>query len=362
MIKNEVFARANEGDAKSQALVAYEYYKEQNFAGAVRWANASALQGNDEGLYLLGIFYWNGSGVDKDLDRAVGYLRRSAQLGYIEAQKILDKYNIPIQEPLPQVQAPSVQFQQPTAKRGKKDGIATPAPESIVGKVAESAARVSAEPEISNAQRIKRYQESLDQAPEERKKVLKQKAREERERAKRRKKRRRMAKMKKVNKAIGIIILIIVLLVVVVAGTVAGLIFVPKTGVRGALNSFTIAMLNNDIVATKEAMYFPTDTASSAFDTLYGETYLTTYDNVIPVMLSETISEDGLTAKAKVFLFCQYSSAGDGSNKQTVFTMVTINLSKDGETWKIDVPENRDEPLAAIADSYGSEAAPEATE
>ncbi|MBQ4314147.1 MAG: sel1 repeat family protein, partial [Lentisphaeria bacterium] len=53
------------------------------------WYRKAAEQGHATAQYNLGLCYYLGQGVTKDLAEAVKWLRKSAEQGYKDAQKAL---------------------------------------------------------------------------------------------------------------------------------------------------------------------------------------------------------------------------------------------------------------------------------
>ena len=51
----------------------------------------AADQGKDNAQYNLGLMYYNGLGVKKDVSEALKWIRESAQQGYEKAQGFLTK-------------------------------------------------------------------------------------------------------------------------------------------------------------------------------------------------------------------------------------------------------------------------------
>lgn len=98
LMKNEEFAdavrafriAAEKGNAKAQLLLGACYYNgkgvERDVDEAVRWTRKAAEQGYVEAQYSLGRVYADGNGVDKDMAEAVRWFRKAAKEGYAGAQ------------------------------------------------------------------------------------------------------------------------------------------------------------------------------------------------------------------------------------------------------------------------------------
>lgn len=81
---------AEQAYAPAQAEVGRRYLKmhgEQQLAA--KWLRKAADQGNMEGEFVLGLLYFDGNGVPKDIKRAVTLLRRAAKQGLLRPQYML---------------------------------------------------------------------------------------------------------------------------------------------------------------------------------------------------------------------------------------------------------------------------------
>ncbi len=78
-------ARANQGDAPAQALLCKAYYEgvgaPRNFATALNWCNRAVALNNADGMFILGLMYEHGAGVNQDLDKALNLFNQAAQRG-----------------------------------------------------------------------------------------------------------------------------------------------------------------------------------------------------------------------------------------------------------------------------------------
>ena len=84
--------RAEKGDADAAASLATFYMglagslcqagPSKDYAESLKWAEAAAAAGNAEGLYLLGLAYEHGRGVETDMPKAVGYYKKGVDLGH----------------------------------------------------------------------------------------------------------------------------------------------------------------------------------------------------------------------------------------------------------------------------------------
>lgn len=82
--------KACRGDSKSQAEVGNRYllgkvywmsFNRRDYQEAYKWYNKSALQGDKDGLYGMGMLYMNGLGVEKNFQKAADYFRQSGDKG-----------------------------------------------------------------------------------------------------------------------------------------------------------------------------------------------------------------------------------------------------------------------------------------
>lgn len=75
-------------DAKLKLIELYAFtdnYNGKNYHKAKIWAENSANLYNPKGLYFLGLFYFNGWGIEKNIEKANEYYKMSCDLQYLEA-------------------------------------------------------------------------------------------------------------------------------------------------------------------------------------------------------------------------------------------------------------------------------------
>ncbi|MEG0342305.1 MAG: tetratricopeptide repeat protein [Acinetobacter sp.] len=92
------------GRAKEYVMTTYfalgsEYFSEdagerQDDTEAFKWFSKAANMGHAKSQYFIGLMYYFGEGVEKNESQGVSWLKKSAQLGFIEAQKLIDEYNL----------------------------------------------------------------------------------------------------------------------------------------------------------------------------------------------------------------------------------------------------------------------------
>jgi len=84
---DEAAGQFNRGDeAEKQFNRGVALMKNEEFADAVRAFRIAAEKGNAKAQFLLGACYYNGKGVERDVDEAVRWTRKAAEQGYVEAQ------------------------------------------------------------------------------------------------------------------------------------------------------------------------------------------------------------------------------------------------------------------------------------
>lgn len=83
----------NQGDVNAQYILGLCYFYgngvEKDLSEAVKWYRKAAVQGFADAQYNLGICYYNGDGVEKNLSEAVVWFRKAADQGHAEAQNAL---------------------------------------------------------------------------------------------------------------------------------------------------------------------------------------------------------------------------------------------------------------------------------
>jgi TPR repeat protein len=77
---------AAQGDAFLQSWLGEFYEMNARDEDAVYWYSQSALQGNSDGQYKLGLMYEEGRGVAQNLQQAMFWYRKAAEQGHAEAQ------------------------------------------------------------------------------------------------------------------------------------------------------------------------------------------------------------------------------------------------------------------------------------
>jgi len=88
-----VYSRARDGNVEAQLKLFVMYYNgdgvEKNIEQAIYWLTKAANQGDVTAQNELGNFYLNGNGVQKDAAQALTWYQKAAEQGYPAAQ-----YNI----------------------------------------------------------------------------------------------------------------------------------------------------------------------------------------------------------------------------------------------------------------------------
>ena len=79
--------KAESGEPEAQAYLALALLdKDNQYEEALEWAERSAKQDNATGLYVLGLIFEHGAGIQKDEEKAFFYFEKSAQKGFAEAE------------------------------------------------------------------------------------------------------------------------------------------------------------------------------------------------------------------------------------------------------------------------------------
>ena len=90
---NESLIKAEQGIPEFQVIVADMYREgagtDVNIEKAISWYQEASTNGNLEATYKLGVAYFRGDGVNKDVEKGVEYVDRAAKSGYEMAIKTL---------------------------------------------------------------------------------------------------------------------------------------------------------------------------------------------------------------------------------------------------------------------------------
>jgi TPR repeat protein len=78
---------AEKGNIKSQKEIAFYYLKNQkDLSKSIYWLKKLSDEGHPNSQYNLGVCYYHGEGIDKNLSIAALLFEKSANLGHINAQ------------------------------------------------------------------------------------------------------------------------------------------------------------------------------------------------------------------------------------------------------------------------------------
>ncbi len=76
---------ATKGDAKAQAILGRAYYEgvgvPRNYATALRWLTPAVKQNNSDAMFILGLMYEHGRGINQDFPKSLELFDHAAQLG-----------------------------------------------------------------------------------------------------------------------------------------------------------------------------------------------------------------------------------------------------------------------------------------
>lgn len=96
---DEMILLADNGDKKMAEKVATMYMKgtgvEKDISKAIKYFEKAAENGSAMGYYQLGKAYQKGTGVEIDLNKAKEYLKKSADMGYVNAINTLNQLDEP---------------------------------------------------------------------------------------------------------------------------------------------------------------------------------------------------------------------------------------------------------------------------
>ena len=82
---NETLRLAESGDMNAQFELGSIFACKEEFTDAIQWFEKAAAQGHVLAISSLGTIYLNGHGVDKDIQQALNYLTKAAELGDTQA-------------------------------------------------------------------------------------------------------------------------------------------------------------------------------------------------------------------------------------------------------------------------------------
>ncbi len=85
---------SNELPLENLVNISSNFYKQENFEKSIYWYRITAGLGHSYSQYILGRYYIDGIGVDKDYDLAFRYFEDSAKNGFLESKKYLGLYYI----------------------------------------------------------------------------------------------------------------------------------------------------------------------------------------------------------------------------------------------------------------------------
>ncbi len=68
---------------------AMEHFENDRYEEALPLFEKLAREGNAEAMYYLGMMYYEGWGVDKDLDKAIEWWKRANRRGSLDAKYML---------------------------------------------------------------------------------------------------------------------------------------------------------------------------------------------------------------------------------------------------------------------------------
>jgi len=79
---------ANTGDANAQLALAKIYESQNNLSRETEWYRKSALNGNAEAQFQLGLLYIDGELIDGDQETGMFWMDQAAQQGHFQAKVV----------------------------------------------------------------------------------------------------------------------------------------------------------------------------------------------------------------------------------------------------------------------------------
>jgi len=79
---------ANSGDAEAQLALAKIYESQKNTELEIQWYKQSALNGNSEAQFQLGLLYIDGEEIDENQTTGLFWLDQAAQQGHVQARVV----------------------------------------------------------------------------------------------------------------------------------------------------------------------------------------------------------------------------------------------------------------------------------
>jgi hypothetical protein len=77
------------GNTEAMSALGHMYYNKKNYGEAKTWFEHASLLLYGHADYMLAILYYNGNGVNKDLDKVINYLKEGASLENPESMNML---------------------------------------------------------------------------------------------------------------------------------------------------------------------------------------------------------------------------------------------------------------------------------
>ena len=88
-INNNLRKSAEQGDARSQFFLGFDYGRKGDLRNAFYWFSKSANQEDADAQFFLALAYKNGEGTEKSKEKAEFWFKKSAELGNADAQLYL---------------------------------------------------------------------------------------------------------------------------------------------------------------------------------------------------------------------------------------------------------------------------------
>lgn len=81
------------GNVEAQHNLALSFYQDRNYVMSAQAVAQSAAAGYPPSMFMLGIYYYNGIGVNKDIGKAIYWINAAANMRHGGAQCIMGYFN-----------------------------------------------------------------------------------------------------------------------------------------------------------------------------------------------------------------------------------------------------------------------------
>lgn len=92
-VVKEFIYKAQQGSIKAHEDLAFFYFHVKKYKDGAYWAQKGASLGSPKCMYMIGMAYVLGNGVEMDVCTGIDYLEKSKKLGNKDADRFLQKMN-----------------------------------------------------------------------------------------------------------------------------------------------------------------------------------------------------------------------------------------------------------------------------